>query len=198
VRIKIPIRGRLLLALLACTASLSFAIQQPDPAQPTLSPHSAFSLEELSQRAGIIFAGTVVKIEMPAESSDESTRLVRITFRVDDGILNANSGEMVTINEWAGLWRPSAGQRYRQGEKLLMFYYRPSASGATSPVGGSAGRFAISAQDQIHLTSEHRQLLFRSARLRAFEQELNTDPGNKQSPIAYGTVGRALRLIVTQ
>jgi hypothetical protein len=195
--IKIPTRGTLLLAMIACTVSLCMAMQQPDAAQRLLPANSQLSLEELSQRAGIIFSGTVVKIEMPAESSDESTRLVRITFRVDDGILNANSGELVTINEWAGLWRPSAGQRYRQGERLLMFYYRPSASGATSPVGGAAGRFAISAQDQIHLTSEHKQLLFRSARLRGFEQEVNTGPADK-SPVAYATVARALRLIAMQ
>lgn len=196
--IKIPIRGSLLLALMACGASFCFAIQQPDPAQPVLPANSAFSLEELSQRAGIVFAGTVVKIEMPTESSAESTRLVHITFRVDDGILNATSGDSITISEWAGLWRQGAGQRYRQGERLLMFYYRPSPSGATSPVGGSAGRFAISARDQIHLTAEHKQLLFRSARLRGFEQALNTDPANKQNPVSYATVARALRLIVAQ
>jgi hypothetical protein len=117
---------------------------------------------------------------------------------VDDGILNANSGDLITVSEWAGLWRPSAGQRYRQGERLLMFYYRPSASGATSPVGGAAGRFTITAQDQIHLTSEHKQLLFRSARLRGFEPELNTDPADKQGSVALTTVGRALRLVVAQ
>jgi hypothetical protein len=188
----------LLLAIIS-TASLCIAIQQPDGlSQPALPTNSAFSFEELSQRAGIIFAGTVVKIEMPAESAAESTRLVHITFRVDDGILNANSGELITVREWAGLWRPSAGQRYRQGERLLMFYYRPSASGATSPVGGDAGRFSISARDQVHLTSERKQVLFRSARLRGFEQELNTDPAKKQSPVAYATVARALRLIVAQ
>jgi hypothetical protein len=184
---------------MACTANLCIAIQQPgDSVAPSFPANSAFSLEELSQRAGIIFAGTVVKVEMPAESSAESTRLVHITFRVDDGILNANSGELITVSEWVGLWRPGAGQRYRQGERLLMFYYRPSASGVTSPVGSAAGRFAIAAQDQIHLTSEHKQVLFRSVRLRGFEPELNTDPADKQGPVAYSTVARALRLIAAQ
>jgi hypothetical protein len=178
-----------------CTASSLHAMADGDviPAVPVTSE---LSLEQLSRRAGIIFAGTVVRVEVPEKAeSPEISRFVQVTFRVDDGIRNANSGELITIREWAGLWRTGSGERYRLGEKLLMFYYPPNGSGTTSSVAGSAGRFTINAQDQIHVTTERKQSLFRAARLRGFEQDANLNLADVREGVPYNTVAPALRLI---
>jgi hypothetical protein len=40
---------------------------------------------------------------------------------------------------------------YRVGERLMLFLHAPSKLGLTSPVGGSAGRFAIDQVERILL-----------------------------------------------
>lgn len=50
-------------------------------------------------------------------------------------------GQSLNIREWAGLW--AKGERYRTGERVLLFLYPPSRLGLTSPVGGDLGRFEI-------------------------------------------------------
>jgi hypothetical protein len=197
---RIPIRCALLLAVLFAAANVHATSGAAGDETPSSAPGtSELSLEQLSQRAGIIFAGTVVEIDQPSETAQEQTPAIslfmQITFRVDDGIRNANSGELITIREWAGLWRSGAGKRYRLGEKLLMFYYPPNASGTTSPVAGAAGRFPITAQDHIHITPEGKQSLFRSARLRGFELDANLNSPDTRQSLPYTTISRALRLI---
>jgi hypothetical protein len=60
---------------------------------------------------------------------------------VDKAIRNVHRGQNLEINEWAGLWQ--SGERYRPGERVLLFLYPPSRLGLTSPVGNRAGRFAV-------------------------------------------------------
>jgi hypothetical protein len=50
-------------------------------------------------------------------------------------------GRLVSIREGGGLW--NYGQRYRSGERLLLFFYEPSRLGLTSPVEGSLGRIVV-------------------------------------------------------
>jgi len=197
---RIPIRCALLLAVLSAAASVHAVSGAARDEIPPIAPGtSELSLEQLSLRAGIIFAGTVVEIDLPGDTPEEQTpaisRFVQITFRVDDGIRYANSGELITIREWAGLWRSGAGKRYRVGEKLLMFYYPANASGTTSPVAEAAGRFSITAQNQIHISPERKQSLFRSARLRGFELDANLNSPDRRQGVPYTAVSRALRLI---
>ncbi|MGA8618051.1 MAG: hypothetical protein WB660_05965 [Candidatus Sulfotelmatobacter sp.] len=61
----------------------------------------------------------------------------------------ASIGEKLTIHEWAGLW--TRGERYRVGERVLLFLYSPSRLGLTSPVAGAIGRFAIDSEGKIVL-----------------------------------------------
>src|SRR5213082_2001570 len=82
----------------------------------TSSPSPSLSIDELSQRAGLIFTATVVKIE---ESGQDS--VVRITFKIEDGIRGVRSGDELTVREWSGAWNGAA--RYRVGEKLLLFLH---------------------------------------------------------------------------
>ena len=55
----------------------------------------------------------------------------------------------MTIHEWAGMW--TTGERYRLGERLMLFLHAPRKLGLTSPVGGAAGRFAVDQTGRIVL-----------------------------------------------
>jgi hypothetical protein len=59
---------------------------------------------------------------------------------------------VLTIREWAGLW--SSGDRYRKGERLLLFLYRPSKLGLTSLVGETLGRFPVDSAGNIILDNQ--------------------------------------------
>ncbi len=107
----------------------------PRPAAP-----QTLALQQLNQRAGIVFAGTVTHIQPGAHQ-------VRITFRVDQGFRGVAGKRMLTIREWAGLW--TFAPRYRVGERLVLFLYPPASTGLTSPVGGPMGRFAIDDRNRI-------------------------------------------------
>lgn len=99
------------------------------------------NLRLLTRNSGYIFDGTVVSVEQPAQNEANAVAMVQITFRVEQAIRGTRSGQVLTIREWAGLW--NSGERYRPGERLLLFLYSPSKLGLTSPVGGPVGRFAV-------------------------------------------------------
>ena len=99
------------------------------------------NLRSLTRSAGYIFDGTVLAVERVAPSDTNSVATVQITFRVEQAIRGTRLGQVLTIREWAGLW--NSGERYRPGERLLLFLYSPSKLGLTSPVGGPSGRFAV-------------------------------------------------------
>lgn len=95
--------------------------------------------------AGMIFSGTVLKIEhlKPAGSPG----ITQITFRVENAIRGTHLGENLTIREWEGLW--NSGERYRPGERVLLFLYPQSKLGLTSPVGGAVGRYEVDRTGQV-------------------------------------------------
>jgi hypothetical protein len=109
------------------------------------TPAQTFSLRQLTQHAGIVFAGTVTHIQPDAQQ-------VHITFRVDQGIRGVPSKRTFTIREWAGLWAFSP--RYRVGEHLVLLLYPPSSTGLTSPVGGAIGRFSIDDRNRIIIPTD--------------------------------------------
>ena len=81
-------------------------------------------------------------------TNDESmVPTVQITFRVEQAMRGTRNGQILTIREWAGLW--NSGDRYRLGERLLLFLYSPGKLGLTSPVGGPWGRFAVDSGGNI-------------------------------------------------
>ena len=51
------------------------------------------------------------------------------------------------------LW--SGAQRYRVGERVLLFLYPPSKLGLTSCVGGAVGRFTIDPRGRVLLSAQH-------------------------------------------
>jgi hypothetical protein len=129
------------------------AAQQSDQviAERVLGPQ----WKQLSRRAGMIFAGTVLPapsqtvrtptLTTPTAAADRvvpgTTPSVQLRFRVDQAIAGVEQGQILTIHEWAG-----AASMYRplhSGQHILIFLYPPSRLGLTSPVGGSLGQVAL-------------------------------------------------------
>lgn len=116
-------------------------------------PPAKSSLRLLNRNAGYIFDGTVLSVKRVAQDETGSVATVAITFRVEQAIRGTRFGQVLTIREWAGLW--NSGERYRTGERLLLFLYSPSKLGLTSPVGGPMGRFAVDSNGNALLESRH-------------------------------------------
>jgi hypothetical protein len=111
------------------------------------------NLPTLSRSSGYIFSGTVTKVERIAARSRKSVAVMRITFQVESAIRGVSRGQKLVIREWAGLWQ--SGERYRPGERVMLFLYPPSKLGLTSPVGGAMGRFRISPAGRIVVPRGH-------------------------------------------
>jgi hypothetical protein len=127
-----------------------FAVQParseiPGTNQPGSNPQHSHSL---TQSSGYIFAGTVKSIERVAPKAND-VATVQISFHVDQAMQGVHTGQILTIHEWAGLWQ--SDERYRLGERVLLFLYPPSKLGLTSPVRGPLGRFRIGADGQVML-----------------------------------------------
>jgi hypothetical protein len=141
----------LLFAAIACFAVciLPFlAVAQSDDA---IAEHVLGTRwKQLSRRAGMIFAGTVLSapgtLTSTTATTDRTLLAVELSFRVDQPIAGVEQGQVVTIHEWVGalsLQRPM-----RRGERILIFLYAPSRLGLTSPVDGSRGQIALDASGQ--------------------------------------------------
>jgi hypothetical protein len=107
------------------------------------------SLRQLTRSSGYIFAGTVTAVGHVSATGPNELATMRITFRVEQAIRGVRAGQTLVIREWCGLWE--SGQRYRRGERVLLFLYRPSKLGLTSAVGGPLGRFVIDSNGQVVL-----------------------------------------------
>jgi hypothetical protein len=145
---------------LACLANFAPAqhVQQSDQviAERVLGPQ----WKQLSRQAGMIFAGTVLgsmtqtvpsqnmttqAVTAQTAATDRPTSgtppAVQLSFRVDHAIAGVESGQTLTIHEWAGA---SSMQRPMiKGQHILLFLYPPSRLGLTSPVCGSLGQIAL-------------------------------------------------------
>ena len=107
----------------------------------------------ISRAAGTIFSGTVTSVARRAAAHPQAIETVAITFHVENAIRGATAGEDLTISQWIGLW--AGGQRYRVGERVLLFLYPASKLGLTSCVGGALGRFAIDSRGRVWLSAQH-------------------------------------------
>jgi len=132
-----------------------FPIPEPAPIVPRLPVHppERVGLPEMARAAGIIFSGRVTSIERRPATRGQSLETVAVTFRIEDAIRGATPGEHLTILQWIGLW--SGGQRYRVGERVLLFLYPPSKLGLTSCVAGSMGRFGIDPWGRVLFSVQH-------------------------------------------
>lgn len=110
------------------------------------------NLPPFARAAGMIFSGTVTRIERTPAHPGQTVATVSVTFHVESAIRGATPGNELTISQWAGLW--ATGQRYRVGERVMLFLYPNSKLGLTSWVGGAMGRFALDASGRVLLDSQ--------------------------------------------
>lgn len=121
-------------------------LQPSVPGPPTLPhlpvvPPGTIGFEQITRAAGTIFSGTVTAIVRRPASLGQPVETVAITFHVENAFRGVSPDETFTISQWMGLW--SSGQRYRIGERVLLFLYPPSKVGLTSCVAAPLGRFGI-------------------------------------------------------
>ncbi len=114
----------------------------PAPLDPSVPTTADALLEQMSQIAGVIFAGQVLAVRGPAAYPESAAGVVEIDLRVDEEVRGPAAGSVYTLREWSGLW-PAVGsggfERYRVGQRLLVFLRTPNASGLSSPVHGTEG-----------------------------------------------------------
>ena len=123
------------------------------PITPPGTPPEAIGFPLIARAAGAIFSGTVVSITRHPATQGQAVETVAITFHIENAIRGATPGESLTISQWIGLW--SSGQRYRVGERVLLFLYPPSKLGLTSCVAGGMGRFTIDPWGRVLLSAQH-------------------------------------------
>jgi len=97
---------------------------------------------QMSQSAGVIFAGEVIAVRPPAgyagSPANAAEGVVEIDFRVDRAVRGVAAGSIYTLHEWAGLWAGGT-ERYRTGQRLLMLLHAADGLGLASPVHGPEG-----------------------------------------------------------
>jgi len=165
----------LLLLALSVPTSAVVIKNPPAPSIPTL--------QQLAQKAGYIFSGTVLSVERVQPKSQNEVATVRITFRVDQAVRGVSTREAFTIHEWAGLW--DSGDRYRRGEQVLLFLYQPSRLGLTSPVNGNYGRFKLDSSGRIMLNAARLQAL-------RLDQAGSVPPRSRMTAISSRDIVRAI------
>jgi hypothetical protein len=109
----------------------------------TAVPQStAAALARMAALAGVIFAGQVTAVRRPTgyAGSPQSAAegIIEVEFRVDAAVRGATAGSVFMLKEWAGLWAGGI-ERYRVGERLLLFLHAPNAQGMSSPIDGMDG-----------------------------------------------------------
>jgi hypothetical protein len=159
-------------------------------AQAVHPASSGLSLEQVAARAGLIFSGTVQDVRAEGDSVN------RVMFKVDEGIRGVHTGEIVTIREWVGAVRIGLANRYRAGEKVLVFFHASGPNGLTSPVGGSAGVVRFADSETLKLTEEQSHAVALSPRLRAFAA--SPAGQNSSTTLPAPEFIRALRLVSSQ
>ncbi len=125
------------------------------PIRPPIASPITIDFPAISRAAGMIFSGTVTRVER-RPAAGQAIETVAITFHIENAIRGATPGQDLTIAQWIGLW--SSGQRYRVGERVLLFLYPPSKLGLTSCVAGRIGRFQVDAWGRVLLSAQHLSL----------------------------------------
>jgi hypothetical protein len=122
------------------------------PVRTPVSPWLA-----LNRRAGMIFAGKVLRVQRVPAQNLRDLETVEISFHVETAIRGVRTGQTLSIREWAGLW--VAQPRYRVGEREVLFLYPPSQLGLTSPVADGRGRFLVSPGRRVRFSPAQRSWL---------------------------------------
>lgn len=147
--------GALLAPMLAGQTPGRPSRSAPAESSPT-SALVSLDLSTLDASAGVVFSGTVLGIER-VMGSDGSPMAVRVSFYVDEAVRGCHTGDTYVLQEWPGLW--VRGDRYRKGQKVILFLHSLSATGLSSPVAGDVGVFKVDSAGLLRLTPLQSQAL---------------------------------------
>jgi hypothetical protein len=131
--------GWLRVAVIWTMVGVPAALGQSVAAAPPQTVEDA--LHEMSDAAGVIFAGQVMSVKV-VQGSMGAPGVVEVRFRVDQAVRGCSAGGTYVLKEWQGLWE-GGNARYRVGQRLLMLLRAPGAAGLSSPVGGMDGAIPI-------------------------------------------------------
>ena len=145
---------RCLLVLLSLTSMI-----RVDAQMHTTVPVHALppDFNQITRRAGMIFAGTVLKIEPVRAPSSIKWRALRSRSGWSKGC--GEHGVDKRFTSASGLVCGRQGARYRVGQRLMLFLYPPSTLGLRREpqVGGRSGEFAVDRDGRIVLVRDSRR-----------------------------------------
>jgi len=131
---------------------LATALPQCAPCENVRLAVKVPGLQRLARHSGLIFSGTVIRVEHLNPKGAGGPAITQTTFRVQQAIRGVRAGQIVDVHEWGGLWE--MGERYQPGEQVVLFLYPASRLGLTSPVGGEMGRFRVNKAGRVLLKTE--------------------------------------------
>jgi hypothetical protein len=113
--------------------------------------------KQIARRAGVIFIGTLladdhIDNDHPPVAADQSLPssatilpipTIHSNFLVERAIAGVETGQILTIREWAGA--PPVHRPMNAGQHVLLLLYPPSRLGFTSPAGGALGEVLLDA-----------------------------------------------------
>lgn len=137
------------------------------------------NLEELSARAGMIFSGRCTGVENRWDDRLR-TNVSTVTFQVERWIKGRRAGPAIirTVGEAANSNASHDGPvpEFQPGEEVILFLYKESLSGMTSPVGLGQGKFVVFADKngrRLAMNGQGNSFLFRGLSPNA-ERKLET------------------------
>jgi len=121
------------------------------------------SLQQLSDRAELIFYGSVLENEVIRDGNN--SRIATLTrFQVHD-LIKGQAADTHTIKQIGGAiaggrsLRIHGVPRYQVGESYVLFLPRPSSLGFSSPVGLQQGNFTVTETDGVKSVSNGARLM---------------------------------------
>jgi len=142
---------------------------------------------QLSTRAGIVFAGTVLSGGVRTVATDRPVPSIVLRFRVDRAIAGVDAGQILTIHEWTGALLQQ--KPMRPGERFLLFLYPPSHLGLTSPIGGRQGQIRLDSTGQI--VARRSDLLSRQTAMQPISS--SASHSSTRAPVRLDQLTRAIR-----
>ena len=148
--------------------------------QAPLPVGNGINWEELSQPARVIFAGTVLRIER-VTTNDGEPATVQVSFRVDKAVRGCDAGQTILLEEWAELWVDQ--NRYREGQRVLIFLYPRSDTGLSSPVAGDLGKINIGPQDLLQFTPQQVRFLSSQTAMTGSQSDAQSSHSESQDSV---------------
>lgn len=139
-----------MIAPVLCAAVTSVLAAQT---RPIVGPIGLPIFQKLTRDSGYIFSGAVTSISKVEPTPQNNVGTIKIVFHVEHAFRGVRSGQTLVVREWAGLWE--SGERYRVGERVMLFLFTPGKLGLTSPVGRELGRFQLDPYGRVLLNREH-------------------------------------------